>query len=114
MANKKYLIACFDPEDKQREMKRIYQLLAVEFFPRSNFIIDLGRSSISNASLEFVFRSPEEIQHMNPLTKFAGVGQSSIFRECASYDTKNGYKYFEKKQRGRGRNGILQKLSVTY
>lgn len=114
MATKKYLIACFDTEDKQREIKRIYQLLAVDFFPRSNFVIDHDRSSVSNGSLEFLFRIPNEIQCMDPLMKFAGVGQSSRFREFASFDTKNGYKYFEKKQRGRGRHGILQKLSVTY
>lgn len=114
MTKKKYLIACFNRIDQQLEMIRIYQLLTVDFFPRAKFIIDGPRSSISNGALEFLFRTPNEIQHMPPGIRFAGVGQSSTFRECASFDTKTGYKYFEKKQRGRGRHGILQKLSVTY
>lgn len=114
MTKKKYLIACLNQMDRQLEMVRIYQCLTLDFFPRAKFIVDRRQSSISNGNLEFLFRTPNEIQHMGPGNRFAGVGQSSTFRECASFDTKNGYKYFEKRQRGRGRNGILQKLSVTY
>ncbi|MFR3687052.1 MAG: hypothetical protein ACLTXM_18685 [Enterococcus sp.] len=114
MTKKKYLIACLDQTDRQLEMDRIFQLLTVDFFPRAKFVFDGQRTSISNGSLEFLFRIPNEIHHMNPSCSFAGVGQSSTFRAYASFDTKTGYSYFEKKQGGKGRHGILRKLSVPY
>lgn len=113
MGKKRYLIACLDNDDKEKEMQEIYSILSTVFFPRSRFEINRSRSLISNGSLEFLFRTPSEIQCLDNSTSFSGVDRSSYFYQYASYDSKTGYKYFEKKLGKVGKNGILKKLSIA-
>lgn len=109
MNKRKYLIACYDEEDRIHELKEVY-LLLVSYFPTRGFKLSKDKFEIENELMIFQFMTPNQMNYLGANRRFCDVVGTKKFNDFSSFDSKFAYRYFKTRVRKVGSDELLKKI----